>query len=63
MESVPKQCKVPRYYDQDCLEILFWHSTLPMMIQISEENAHLVQKIISMEKLLINKGESFLENV
>ena len=62
IESAPKQCKVPRYYDQDCLVNFFWPSTLPMMIQISEENAHLVQKIISMKKLLISNGENSLES-
>ena len=33
--TVLKHCKVPKCYDQDCLEIFFLLSTLPMMIQIS----------------------------
>ena len=35
IRSVLKHCKVPKYYDQDCLKIFFLPSTLPMMIQIS----------------------------
>ena len=42
--SVLKYCKVPKYYDQDCLKIFFLLSTLPMMIQISGKSAHLAQK-------------------
>ena len=33
--SVLKHCKVPKYYDQDCLKIFFLLSTLPAMIRIS----------------------------
>ena len=47
----PKHCKVPKYYDQDCLKIFFFLSTYPMMIQISGKNAHLVQKVSSVKKL------------
>ena len=42
--SALKHGKVPKYYDQDCLKILFLLSTSPLMIQISGKNAHLVQK-------------------
>ena len=44
LESVLKHFEVPKYYDQDCLKIFFLLSALPMTIQISGKNAHLVQK-------------------
>ena len=42
--SVLKHCKVQKYYDQDCLKILFLLSTLLVKIQISWKNAHLFLK-------------------
>ena len=42
--SVLKHCKVPKYYDQDCLKIFFLLSTLAGMIRISDKNAHLAHK-------------------
>ena len=43
--SVLKHCKVPKYYDQDCLKIFFLLSILQKLSQISlKKNAHLVQK-------------------
>ena len=60
--SVLKHCKVPKYYDQDCLKIFFLLSTLPAMIPISGKNAHLVQKLV-LKKLSISDGHSFLESI
>ena len=47
---VPKYCKVPIYYYQDCRKIFFLLSTLPMMIQISGRSAHLSQKCYFYQK-------------
>ena len=41
--SVLKYCKVPKYYDRDCLKIFFLLSALPIMIQISGKSAYLAQ--------------------
>ena len=37
--SVLKNCNIPKYYDQNCLDILFLLATRSMMIQISGKNA------------------------
>ena len=34
-----------------------------MIIQMSEKNAHLAQKISTVKKLPISNGESFLESI
>ena len=44
IECLLKYCKVPKYYDQDCLKTFFLLSLLPIMIQISGKSAHLDQK-------------------
>ena len=54
--SVLKHCKVPKYYEQDCLKFFFLISTLPAKIGISEKNAHLLQKSFSVTKLPISDG-------
>ena len=41
---VLKYCKVSKFYDQDCLKIVFLLSTHPMRIQIFGKSAHLAQK-------------------
>ena len=38
---VLKHCKLPKYYDQDCLKIFILLSTLPKTIAISGKGAHL----------------------
>ena len=48
--SVLKHCKVPKYYDQDCLKLFFLISTLPAKIGISEKKAHLLQKTLFCQK-------------
>ena len=34
---VLKHCKIPKFFDEDCLKIL---SVLPMMIQVFRKSAH-----------------------
>ena len=64
MESVLKHCKVPKYFEQDCLKIYFFISTLPAMIGISGKNVHLPQKTLSsVKKIPVSHGESFLESI
>ena len=48
--SVLKHCKVPKYYEQDCLKFFFLISTLPAKIGISEKKAHLLQKSLFCQK-------------
>ena len=48
--SVLKHCKVPKYYEQDCLKIFFLISAVPAMIRISGANAHLLQKCYFCQK-------------
>ena len=52
--SVLKYCKVPKYYDHDCLTMFFLLSTLPLRIQIFGKSAHLAQKCYFCQKT-INK--------
>ena len=59
--SLLKHSKVPKYYEEDFLEIFLLIYTLPAMILISQENVHLLQKVSSVKKLPISDGESFLE--
>ena len=56
MGFVLKYCKVPKYYDEDCLKIFFLPSTLPMMIQISGKNAHLAKKCFFSQKTINNQS-------
>ena len=44
MGPVLKHCKVPKYYDQDCLKIVLLLSANPMMIQVSGKSALLAHK-------------------
>ena len=55
---VLKNCKVPKYYDQDCLQIFPLLSTVP--VPVSRKKVHLAQKVSSIKKLPVNKAESFL---
>ena len=60
IRSVLKYCKVSKYYGQDCRKIFFLLSTLPMMIQISEQFLFIwLKNVTSIEKLPISKVESF----
>ena len=44
-------CKVPKYYEQDCLNFFFFLiSTLPEKIGISEKKAHFLQKSFFCQK-------------
>ena len=54
--SVVKYCKIPKYYDQDCLKIFFLFSALPMMIQISGKSVHLAQKCYFYQKATIKQS-------
>ena len=47
MGPVIKHCKVPKYYDQDCLKLLLLLSTLQVMIQVPRKSAHIGFKILS----------------
>ena len=50
--SFLKHCKVPKYYEQDCLKFFFFflNSTLPAKIGIAEKKAHLLQKTLFCQK-------------
>ena len=39
IKFVLKHCKVPKYYQKDCLKVFFLLSTLPVMIRISRKNS------------------------
>ena len=58
-----KHCKIPKYFDQDCLKVLFFPSTLPMMIQFLENMIISVKNVSPLKKLPISKSESFLESI
>ena len=63
IRSVLKHCKVPKYYNQDCLKIFFLLSELPMMIQISGKKCSFgSKKLVLAKKIPISNGESFLES-
>ena len=47
MGPVIKHCKVPKYYDQDCLKRLLLLSTLQVIIQVPRKSAHIGFKILS----------------
>ena len=62
--SVLKHCKVPKYYDQDCLKAFFLLSKLPMVIQISRKRMLIwFKKVSSIKKLPISNGGSFQESI
>ena len=61
---VSKYCKVPKYYDQDCLKIFSLLSTLPAMIWISGKKMLIwLKKVSSLKKLPICDDESFLGSI
>ena len=60
--SILSHCKVSQYYDQDCLNILFLVSALPMMIQISGNMLIWIKKVSLGKKIPVSNGERFLES-
>ena len=42
--SALKYCKVPKYYDQDCLKIFLLVSALPFMIELYGKSGHFAEK-------------------
>ena len=62
MGPVLRNSKVTKYYDQDCLKIFFFHSTLRVIFQIYGKTTHLLQNS-SIKKLPINRVERSLKSI
>ena len=61
--SVLTHCKIPKYYDRDCLKIFFLLSTDPMMIEISGKMLIWFKKLSSVKTVPRSNGDSFLQSV
>ena len=61
--SVLRHCKIPKYYDQDCLKSLFLLSTDPMMIEISGKMLIWCKKFSSVKKVPKSNSDMFLQSV
>ena len=61
--SILSHCKVSQYYDQDCLNILFLVSALPVMIQISGNMLIWIKEVSLRKEIPVRNGESFLESI
>ena len=60
--SVLKHCKVPKYYDHDCLKIFFLLSTLPAMIRISGKK-HSFDSKKFFQKLVLSASQTGVEDL
>ena len=60
--QVLKHCKVPKYFDQDFLEVCILLSTLSILIQFIGKSGHLAQESSFYQKTTNKKVESFVKS-
>ena len=59
---VLKYCKVPKYYDQDCLKIFFCSLHFQWWLKFLEKVLISLKNVISIKKIPISKVESSLKS-